>query len=238
MPESVCKIKMRLIIRLASFFILLPAAFRCASDEHFAVAERNYFPLQTGMFWDYRVEETLYRAFTPPEDRNYDLRVIVIDSIAGTDGGTVYILHRYVRSNEGPWQFQETWSARLYGGYVIITEGNTSYARLALPVYEGRTWNGNLFNNLPADTYRITRFLPEFRISESLSFADAIEVEQENVTTNLTYRDVRHEVYADRIGLVFKESEVWTYRCGGGICTGEIENGYHLRQKLLHFGHE
>jgi hypothetical protein len=210
----------------------------CAQNEEPAV-EKDYFPLKTGMFWEYQVDETSYTAFAPPASSSFQLRIVVADSVPAADGGFTYVLHRYVREDESaPWQFLNTWSARKYAGYALVAEGNTLYAKLAFPVYLHRAWNGNLFNQNTDDTYRIAALLPEVMLTSGLSVVDVAEVEQENVTNNLTYRDVRSEWYAHAIGLVQKKSEVWTYRCGGGTCTGEIESGHAYRQVLTAYGSE
>ncbi|GIV35842.1 MAG: hypothetical protein KatS3mg032_0221 [Cyclobacteriaceae bacterium] len=216
--------------------VMLAAGCR---QEELPAPQVNYFPLETGTFWEYRVEEVTYSPFAAPSANSYLLRTVVVDSTRSSAGDYIYILHRFSRPDaNSTWQFLNTWSARLYNGYALITEGNTTYVKLAFPVYVNRTWNGNLFNSLDEDSYRITRQIAGEELSTGLRVNDIAEVEQENVTNNLTYRDVRKEWYARNMGLVYKESEVWTYRCGGGTCSGEIESGYSLRQTLTAFGRE
>lgn len=216
--------------------VMLAAGCR---QEELPTPEANYFPLQTGTFWEYQVEEVNYSPFASPVVNNHLLRVEVVDSTRSSLGDYIYILHRFTRPDtNSAWQFLNTWSARRYAGYALVTEGNTTYAKIAFPIYVNRTWNGNLFNSLAEDSYRITQQIPEEELLTGLRVNDVAEVEQENVTSNLTYRDVRKEWYARNVGLVYKFSEVWTYRCGGGTCTGEIENGYSLKQTLTAFGRE
>lgn len=201
--------------------------------------EKNYFPLLTGWFWEYQIEETTYSPFSAPVTQNYQLRVVVTDSVLSSEGDYIYSLQRYRRGTAADdWQFVDAWWARRYAGYALVTEGNITYARLAFPVYTNRTWNGNLFNAGEADMYRISGRQDGMTSPAGLAFNDVVEVEQENVTNNLTYRDLRKEWYGHGIGMVRKESEVWTYRCTGGTCTGEIENGYAFRQILTAYGRE
>ncbi len=217
--------------------VLMVLLTGCGDNE--MPQEKNYFPLSTGMFWEYQVEETTYSPFGAPVSQNYQLRVVVTDSILSSEGDYIYIWHRYTRSSSSDsWQFHATWWARKYAGYALITEGNITYARLAFPAYINRSWNGNLFNAGEADTYRVSGRTDGITSPAGLVFNDVIEVEQENVINNLTYRDMRKEWYSHGIGLVRKESEVWSYRCGGGTCTGEIENGYAFRQILMDYGRD
>ncbi len=224
------------VFRFLSFLIL----FVSGCDDRNAVApEKDYFPLRSGLYWEYDVEEIIYTPFNPPASLSYQLRIIVADSVGSSEGGYIYVWHCFRRTSDAAaWQFSETWSARKYAGYALVAEGNTTYARLAFPVYVNRTWDGNLFNSLGADNYRIAAKSAGMVSPLGLSFNEVVEVEQENVSNNLTYRDVRKEWYSNGIGLVRKESEVWTYRCSGGTCTGEIESGYALRINLKDYGRE
>lgn len=232
--------RMRFRIFLFRFTLCFLVLFYAGCADNNSVApEKDYFPLHTGLYWEYDVEEIIYTPFNPPASSSYQMRIVIADSISSFEGGYVYIWHCYTR-NTAPedWHFREVWSARKYAGYALVTEGNTTYARLAFPVYVNRTWNGNLFNSLGTDTYKIASKSAVMNSPPGLVFNDVVEVEQENVANNLTYRDVRKEWYSNRIGLIRKESEVWTYRCSGGTCTGEIDSGYALRLNLTDYGRE
>lgn len=233
------KVCLKVNNRLCPVGLILVLINGC-SDNDFTNREKDYFPLKTGWFWEYQVEEITYNPFSSPVLKNYFLRIEVADSILSSEGDYLYIWYRYIRNaiNED-WQFDQTWSARKYAGYALVSEGNITYARLAFPVYVNRVWNGNLFNNNAEDYYRIiSKSASGMDIPPGIDQEDVVEVEQENVFNNLTYRDVRKEWYANNVGLVKKESEVWTYRCSGGTCTGEIESGYSLRLTLMGFGRD
>ncbi len=224
--------------RLSAWLICTVCMAACTRDFE-PEPNPDYFPLAKGRFWEYAVQETRYAALTAPVTDSYRLRIVVTDSILSAEGGYLYVLYRFVRhDSDTSWQYLNTWSARKYAGYALVAEGNTLYAKLAFPVHVNRLWNGNLFNHLAEDTYRITQLISEEELTTGLLVKDIVEIEQENVTNNLTYRDVRKEWYAHNVGLVRKQSEVWNYRCNGGTCTGEIESGYAWQQTLITFGRE
>lgn len=208
----------------------------CHDGENLRARDEEYFPLQVGSFQVYAVEEIRYTAFNPPESLAYDLKVEIVDSFTNTEGGVTYIQHRSTRMNEeGPWVFNETWSVRRTSQFAVATEGNTSYVKLIFPLQRGAKWNGNLFNGLSVDEYTLQSKGEVFTAGNGLTFTQAVVVNQNN-ESNLVFKDERIEVYSPGLGLVFKESKVWSYNCSGGICTGQINSGKYLKQVLKEHG--
>jgi len=219
--------------RLANYLLLGTLLVQCTDDEPFRLQGPDFFPLSVGRYWIYGVQETIFSPLQPPAADTFQLLIQVVDSFPNSEMGYTYVLHRFTRQEEGSdWQFLDTWSARLTDQYAIVNEGNTAFIPLAFPVQLSRRWNGNLYNSQPEDEYQITNL-----ISDSSLPAEVVAVvTRENVTTNLTYRDVRMETYGKDVGLLFKLSEVWTYTCTGGSCTSQINSGYKWVQYLEAYG--
>jgi hypothetical protein len=214
--------------------LLLVLLMSC-TDEVVSTRGTEYFPLRTGYQWVYHVQETTYGVGGTTET-TFKLKIEVTDSFTNTEGGITYVLHRYRRMTDSePWTFESTASARLSGTFAHTTSGNTTYASLAFPAYVSRTWNGNVFNALGEDEYRVTA-IGESMTVEGETFSDVLQVEQERVENNLVFRDVREEVYAKNIGLIYKRSEVWNYVCSGGLCTEQIASGQQWIQSLISHG--
>src|SRR5688572_9615044 len=75
--------------------------------------DSEYFPLQTGYFQIYSVDETIYTELSPPESFEYELKTEVVDSFTNLEGGYTFVIHRSTREAEpDPWQFLDAWSAR------------------------------------------------------------------------------------------------------------------------------
>jgi hypothetical protein len=219
--------------RLVNYLWVSIVLVQCAEDETMKFNGPDFFPLAVGNYWIYTVQKTTYSPLQPPAADTFQLMVHVVDSFVNTEQGITYVLHRSTRQHEGfPWQFSETWSARITDQFVVVNQENVPVIPLAFPVHVNRRWNANLYNNLHEDEYRITRLLTD----PSLPVDAVAEVTQENVSSNLTYRDVRIEMYGKDIGLISKLSEVWTYTCTGGTCTGVINSGYKWVQYLDEYG--
>lgn len=216
----------------------LIVASGCGDDE--PVKQTNgveYFPLRTGSYQIYTVDQTTYSEVNPTEEISYELKVEVIDSFPNTDDSFTYAIHRSTRiSASDPWQYQETWSARVNVQHIVLTEGNLAYIRIALPVGKNKEWNGNALNVLVDDFYKIESVGGSYELTDELDFDDVLVVNQHDETNELV-KDEREEVYAKNIGLIFKKSIALNY-CDEVPCFGQqiIKDGVEYVQVLKEYG--
>lgn len=204
-------------------------------NESTVFPEDNYFPLREGVYQLYEVELTEYSAFEKPQSKRYQLRSEITDPFTDASGKKVYRMIRSTRNGTNdPWLPVAAWTIREESPYIVISEGNTSYARLIKPVRKNSTWNGNRFNSLPEEIYRIDALAGTFTTASGKIYANTVTVIQEDLN-ELTKTDQRKEVYAQDYGLVYKESKVVTYACSAGVCTGRIVGGYHEKLTLLEY---
>lgn len=221
--------------RLVNYFWISIVLVQCTEDEKPQLHGPDFFPLAVGKYWIYRVEHTVFSPFQPPAADTFQLMVHVADSFINSEQAVTYVVHRYKRQDENQtWEFISTWSARITDQYVIVNEGNLPIIPLAFPIYVNRMWNANLYNNQPEDEFRITKLTADSSFGPSIGWI--AQVVQEDVSNNLTYRDVRMEFYARNVGLLSKVSEVWHYTCTGGTCTDVISSGYKWVQNLEELG--
>lgn len=235
-----------------SFFLPALLFWQCAGDpEPNVQPDSTYFPLSVGAFYIYDVEETQYSVINGQEDLSYQLKLSVTDSFRNNAGGTTYVIQRYVRNNvDEAFQYSDTWSARIEATQVVIVEGNIAYVRLVFPVSVGRSWNGNALNNLKGDescgdsmnfdcdVYQIESVDVPYQFGEEW-LTETVEVVQSNNIDVIVKEDVRKEIYARNIGLVYKESAVLNY-CTVGSCIGQqqVDDGYTWKQSLVGYGKE
>jgi hypothetical protein len=148
------------------------------------------------------------------------------------------VLYRSTRTaGTEPWEYQETWSARLTDQFALVAEGNTVYAKLVFPLRLHVSWDGNQFNGEGEDEYILEQYGGTFDGGDGISFSDAIVINQ-NRESNLVFKDDRVEVYSLDKGLVFSEYQVWEYNCSGGTCTNQINNGTYRKMVLTDYGVE
>lgn len=235
-----------------AFFLFAICFWKCSSDgELFRKNDAEFFPLSIGSFYVYDIEETRYSVVTGQEDFAYQLKMTVTDSFTNNAGGISYVIQRSTRENENSsFEYLDTWSVRVEATQVVVNEGNIPFVRLAFPVVVGRQWNGNALNTLggeescggnssfSCDQYTIESIGLPFQYKEEI-LTETIEVVQNNNIDVIVKEDVRKEIYARYIGMVYKESSVLNY-CTVGSCIGQqqIDDGFTLRQTLIEYGKE
>lgn len=214
-------------------------AVSCDPDEFQAPdIGLNYFPLRTGHYQIYNVNETVYSEVAAPENRVYQLMVEVTDSFPNSgETGYTYVLRRMKRADQNAsWQDLDTWSVRRDDRELVVNEGNRPFVKLTFPLRRGNAWNGNKFNNLDADEYEIEA-LDESFTAGGTTFEQTVVVNQENNEDLIVFQDRREEVYARDVGLIYKETTQLRY-CTSDDCLGQqkIKSGIIYKQEIIAYG--
>jgi len=211
----------------------------------------DYFPLRVGAYQIYTVEETQIKQ-SIEQNYNYELKHSLIDSGINLEGGYSYTIQRQVRDNANlPWQLIDSWTSKVSGRQAIVKEGNISYVKLTFPTINGLEWNGNSFNTLggeqscgenndqQCDVYTVSSLGDAFALSNGLTFAETLTIIQNDNTDLIVKQDVRKEVYAKNIGLIYKESVVLEY-CTSANCLGDqiVDNGLRYKLTIKEYGSE
>lgn len=210
----------------------------CNEDEPAnTIDDSAFFPLQTGQYQIYTVEQNTYSEVNPDESLTYELKMEVVDSFPNLGGDYTFVIHRSTRTTaDDPWEFLETWSAQVSDFQAVCSEGNISYVSLAFPLFRDKEWDGNAFNTLEEDLYRVQSKGGSYQLDTGLEFTDVLVVNQEDKLDELL-RDQREEVYAPTVGLIYKKSIVVNY-CDAAPCFGQqiVKDGIEYWQTLKEYG--
>jgi hypothetical protein len=230
------------------FLTIAIVVLACESgSESLKPDDATFFPVKVGSFFVYSVAETQYSQ-SSHVDISYELKVAVTDSFPNVEGGYEYVLQRSAKSEgEIQWIYMDTWAVRVNSLQVIVKEGATSFIKLTFPVSEGKLWNGNALNNMggdqvcgndPCDLYEMINLNKSFA-TEFATYNETIRVVQSDTEDAIVGNNVRIEIYARNVGLVYKEHNVVEY-CTVGDCIGQkqIIDGYVLKQQLTDHGIE
>lgn len=197
----------------------------------------DYFPVSTGLYAIYDVEEIHYSTASAPDTLVYQMMTVITDSFANGAGGITYVMHRSKRTTAtDDWEPIDTWSVRMDLREVVVNESNVSYLKLVFPLEEGAMWDGNKFNTLASDEYEVKIYDAPLSVN-GLEFDRTMTVEQEAYDDEVTRTDIRTEVYARNVGLIRKESTVLTY-CTEQVCLnqGFIDSGIIYKQEIREYG--
>jgi len=208
-------------------------------DEPSKDSRADYLPLQTGAFQIYSVEETLHSIGSDPLTLHYEIRTQVVDSFPSGNSQYTYVVHRSRRdSGSDQWQPLDTWSARQEDNQWVVTESNVPYVKIKYPLTLQNAWNGNVFNSRGFDEYAYTDIGKKMEFN-GIPFESTLTVEQEMNDDVIVFRDERKEIYALRVGLVYKEIVQLNY-CTADACLGQqkVDHGVEMKMTISAYGKE
>jgi hypothetical protein len=227
------------LISLAAFSILF---FSCKKEADLNSNNSNhysYFPLENGSWVIYKVDSIVHNSdddFTNNPDTSISayhflIKEVIDSSFVDGQGNTAYRVSRYRRLNDTiPWEFQAVWVAVRTFNSAQRVEDNIRYLKLSFPVSLQSNWNGNAFNDFSAEDYAYTDIHVPSTFG-SLSFDSTVTVLQLQ-DDNLIHRIFKQEVYANHVGLVYKQKDSLNIN---GI--GQVTNGIEFREIIQSYGH-
>lgn len=179
----------------------------------------NYYPLDTGKYWEYAVDSIIYHETTANDTTFWYVREELVDTFYDLEDHLNFIIERSRRKTiADAWEVVNTWSVQAIDGKVIRNENNLRFIKLASPPVEGVQWDGNAYlgglDDLPFDAecnrliyyegwdYSYSDIEASYTIP-SFNFENTISVEQKG-DSNLIWFDYAKEVYADEVGMIEK----------------------------------
>lgn len=203
-----------------------------------ALPEHDYFPLQTGRFVVYDVEETRYALNANPVTQRYQLKEVTGPAFLDAARQTAYQLIRSRRTaSDQPWLPDSLWTTRLSTNEAIRAENGQEIVKLVFPVSDFLIWNANRHNTREADGYELRNVGLLFRV-QATEFPETVTVVAQEDST-LIALDKRLEVYARQVGMVYRETTRLSY-CAESACLGKAKIDYGTRQiyRLREHGQE
>lgn len=193
------------------FLILIIIVFSCVREEEQqqfrAIQGKEFSPLNTGNYIIYKITEIKIDKPSNVYDTSiYFLKEIVDIPFIDNQGDTSYRIERYITDNENltDWQINCVWQAKLNDHSLQKVEENIRIVKIRFPIKKGLKWDGNLYNELPSKIYEISLLNTPYSIG-NIRFDSCLVVLQDS-SSSLIHKDFAVEVYANKIGLIYKES--------------------------------
>jgi len=199
----------------------------------------DFFPLEIGDYREYRVLNIEYSILGDHDTAFYLLKEMVADTFMNQSGEVTYKLNRYTSNPEDiNWRLDSIWTATKGTTNLVVIENNIPYVKLNFPVRENYIWDGNAFNTSNSDDYTYKDAYAPIEIEEKVYNSSVKVIHEENLDF-IVSTNIRNEIYAEKVGLIYKESII-LYYCTENECLGDtvIEQGKKYKQELIDYGKE
>lgn len=211
----------------------------------------DYAPLKVGKYITYSLDSLIYTNFGNTEThRLYEVRYLTADTLTDILGRKAFRITRFIRTiPAGVFTPDNTFLAVNTGTTFEFTENNLRYLKLTQPIKEDHTWKGNSaidvttvipgvrdFTYLADWDYTYVNVGQPYKLG-SFNLANTLTVNQRDVSTNLPVtaatniatRDFSKEIYAQGIGMVYREFLHWEFQ------QGTKYTGYGITLKMIDY---
>jgi hypothetical protein len=232
---------------LAVVGLLLMISCSNEKEELNTTANYDYFPLETGKYWVYEVDSTVYFDRTRRVSSKTWVREQITDFFINNTGDTVYRVDRYERKDPAqPWEIRQVVSLLRNARQAIRTENNLPLIKLVFPLRNYSRWNSAALTdpNLTVTAgNRIALFklwetkvesLDEPMTLDNKIFPETATISYADRDALIEYRFVK-ESYAKGVGLLRREWWILDSQCN--TCPppweAKAESGFILKQQLI-----
>lgn len=230
------------IVKLAKLIIASILIAGCTSNTIDLGPEDmgyDFFPLEIGDYKEYQVEYIKYNILGDHDTLSYLLKEVVADTFRNQSGNLVYKLNRFKSDPDSiNWDLDSIWTATKNITNVIVVENNIPFVKLNFPVRDNYEWDGNAFNVMDPDNYIYADAYKPIELKGKV-YNSAVKVIHEENPDYIVSTNIRNEIYAEKVGLIYKETIILHY-CTENKCLGDtiIEQGMDYKQELIDYGKE
>src|SRR3954470_14147236 len=138
-----------LVVFLFLLFSIIVTSCKKESADVQLAPLTDYYPLQVGNSYTYRLDSTVYLAFgTSVATISYMAKDSVMSTYNDNTGRTVYLVYRYLTdtSMKAPFAYNSVYSVLPTGKTIEVTDANNlQFINLVQPVTTSTTWLGNAY---------------------------------------------------------------------------------------------
>jgi len=207
----------------------------------------DYFPLAVNKYITYDVDSLVFNDSTCEEaHQKLLIRHTIVDSFRDKYNRRSFRVETRSRAESGDWKpGAVNYLTPLPDGLEYV-ENNLRFVKLVFPVEDGRTWQGNALNPatdndllfLAGWNYRYTNLGVPFTQNDKY-YDTTFTVMQVDSTVGDPSKDPESfamrlygkEIYARKVGLVYKEFTYWTY----DPATTKCKKGWKVIMKAVDF---
>ena len=193
-----------------------------------------YINLQPGKYIRYLLDSTLYIEFGQKDTVvSYEAKDVVDAQVTDLSGREVWRILRYLRpvgsNDESGWDLKMAYYVTATHERLEVVENNLKFIKLTAPVLDGNTWHGNAylpdhpyeqFYGILSDaglqnwdyTYQDKNTSEIINNKTYDSTVTVLQVDEEEYTPALDFKNYWIEKYAKGVGLIYKEKVMWEHQ--------------------------
>lgn len=197
-----------------------------------------YLKLEPGKYIRYLLDSTLYIEFGQEDTvMSYEAKDVVDAPITDAIGRPGWRILRYLRpvgsTSEAAWDLRLAYFVIPDSLKLEVYENNLRFIKLTSPVAEGNSWHGNVylpdnpfqqFYGIISDgglqfwdyTYQNKGTVENVNNVDYDSTLTVHQVEEEEYTSSLDFKNYWIEKYAKGVGLIYKEVIMWEHHPASG----------------------
>lgn len=251
---------MRRLFVFFLLFILVVSIVSCQKEsENVQLTPlTDYYPVQVGNSYTYRLDSTLYVAFgTDVITASYMAKDSIVSTFNDNTGRTAYLVYRYLTDTlfQSPFTYNTAYYIVPTGKTIEVTDANNlHFINLVQPVTTTTTWLGNAYIDTKSLTSELTYMdnwnytyqninapftVLKGTIDSTITVLAVDETRPDDSPFDPQYfkqRDYAEEVYAKGIGLIYKEFTHWIWQPTDNINPGHYEDGsYGVKMSLVNY---
>ena len=223
------------LLRVLTAIIIVVVLFGCNKQSEVLPLSSlpDYYPLQTGKRFIYRLDSTLYLSFgSAVQTVSYLAKDSVVSSFQDNQAHTSYTVYRYTTDTllRNPWQYKSAYYITPQKNNIeVVDDNNDRFIKLTEPVVEGGSWKGNSYLDARSGESSISYLYNWDYTYQNVNlpyqvltgtFDTTITVLQQDNTypagdfdpANYQQRNYSVEVYAKGVGLIYKDFLHWTWQ--------------------------
>jgi hypothetical protein len=224
----------KLLLAICTIYILASCGNKTKDLQLAPISD--YAPLTIGKYISYSLDSLVFTNFgTVEAHRLYQVKYLVADTLLDNLGRKGYRINRQIRATAtDPYVNENTFFALNTGTTLEFTENNLKFIKLAMPINNGYNWRGNSAINYSTVLPDIGNlfFLEDWdytyeNVGETSPIAipgytlnNTITIAQKNTSFNLPIgpttviasKDFAKEIYAQDIGMVYRQFIHWEYQ--------------------------
>jgi hypothetical protein len=216
-------------MRYIFFIAVIILINACSKNEEVKPVDlgHNFMPVQIGATWVYTIDSFAYddnAGFTTIDTFTYLYKEQITGTFTDVTGHTAQLISRYYKlADTLDWMQANTWQLLKNELTLQRVEENTRFVKMVFPLAENKRWNGNMYNALGEEEYKVLSYDKPMQIGNTL-YNQTMWVQHKD-EENFISEIKQYEIFARNIGMVYRLSDSLNTQVNGS-------RGFRLRHTL------